>query len=79
MEPTGLGALGYDAAAVLVDAIKRAGKTDTDAVRSAIAETKNFEGVTGSITIDPQRNAQKSAVVLKIEGGKAKFAATVQP
>ena len=79
MEPTGLGALGYDAAAVLVDAIKRAGKTDTDAVRAAIADTKNFEGVTGSITIDPQRNAQKSAVVLKIEGGKAKFAATVQP
>lgn len=79
MEPTGLGALGYDAAAVLVDAIKRAGKTDTDAIRAAISDTKNFEGVTGTITIDPQRNAQKSAVVLKIEGGKAKFAATVQP
>lgn len=79
VEPTGLGALGYDAAAVLVDAIKRAGKTDSDALRAALADTKNFEGVTGAITIDPQRNAQKSAVVLKIEGGKAKFAATVQP
>ena len=79
MEPTGLGALGYDAAAVLADAIKRAGKTDTEALRAALADTKNFEGVTGSITIDPQRNAQKSAVVLKIEGGKAKFAATVAP
>lgn len=79
IEPTGLGALGYDAAAVLIDAMKRAGKTDSDALRSALADTKNFEGVTGAITIDPQRNAQKSAVVLKIEGGKAKFAATVQP
>jgi branched-chain amino acid transport system substrate-binding protein len=78
-EPTGLGALGYDAAAVLVDAIKRAGKTDSDALRAALSDTKGFEGVTGAITIDPQRNAQKSAVVLKIEGGKAKFAATVQP
>ncbi|MBK7585315.1 MAG: ABC transporter substrate-binding protein [Myxococcales bacterium] len=79
IEPTGLGALGYDAAAVLMDAIKRAGKTDSDALRTAITATKGFEGVTGMITIDPERNAQKSAVVLKIEGGKAKFAATVAP
>jgi branched-chain amino acid transport system substrate-binding protein len=79
VEPTGLGALGYDAAAVLMDAIQRAGKTDSDAIRRALAETKGFEGVTGTITIDAHRDAQKSAVVLKIEGGKAKFAATVQP
>lgn len=78
-EPTGLGALGYDAAAVLADAMKRAGSFDPQKVRDAIAATKGFEGVTGAITIDPERNAQKSAVVLKVEGGAAKFAATVQP
>ncbi len=78
-EPTGLGALGYDAAAVLFDAIKRAGKLDTKAIRDALAATKDFAGVTGKITIDPQRNAQKSAVVLKITGGKAKFESVVEP
>ncbi len=79
VEPTGLGALGYDAASVLFDAMKRAGKTEPGPVRDALAATKDFEGVTGKITIDKGRNAEKSAVVLKINGGKAKFAATVAP
>jgi len=78
-EPTGLGALGYDAAAVLVDAMKRAASVEAKALRDALAQTRNFEGVSGKITIDAQRNAQKSAVVLKIEDGKAKFEATVAP
>ncbi len=78
-EPTGLGALGYDAAGVLLDAMKRAGTVDPKAVREALAATKGFEGVTGKISIDAQRNAQKSAVVLKITGGKSKFESVVEP
>jgi branched-chain amino acid transport system substrate-binding protein len=77
--PSGLGALGYEAAEVMVDAIRRAGKDDPTAIRDAIAQTKDFAGVTGKITIDAQRNAQKSAVVLKIEGGKAKFETSIAP
>ncbi len=77
--PTGLGALGYEAALVLIDSIKRAGKNDPGAIRDAIAATKDFEGVTGKITIDAQRNPQKSAVVLKVEGGKAKFETSIAP
>jgi branched-chain amino acid transport system substrate-binding protein len=79
IEPTGLGALGYDAAAVLMDAMTRAGRLDSDAVRVALGQTKNFQGVTGTITIDSHRDAQKSAVVIKIEGGKGKYEATVEP
>jgi branched-chain amino acid transport system substrate-binding protein len=78
-EPTGLGALGYDAAIVLFDAIRRAGKTDPEAVRNALAETKNFEAVSGTISINKDRDAEKSAVILAIEGGKAKYRATVKP
>jgi len=78
-EPTGLGALGYDAAAVLIDAIRRAGKTEPAALRDAIAATKGFEGVSGTITIDAQRNAEKSAVVIKIAGGTGKYETTVAP
>ncbi|MES1174005.1 MAG: ABC transporter substrate-binding protein [Myxococcales bacterium] len=77
--PTGLGALGYEAALVLIDSVARAGKTDPTAIRDAIAATKDFEGVTGKITLDAQRNAQKSAVVLKVDGGKAKFEASIAP
>jgi branched-chain amino acid transport system substrate-binding protein len=77
--PSGLGALGYEAAEVLVDAIRRAGKNEPSAIRDAIAQTKDFEGVTGKITMDAQRNPQKSAVVLKVEGGKAKFETSIAP
>ena len=35
--------------------------------------------LTGKITIDAKRDAQKSAVVIKIEGGKGKYETTVEP
>ncbi|GAB4467225.1 MAG: ABC transporter substrate-binding protein [Armatimonadaceae bacterium] len=77
--PSGLAALGYDAMMVLADAIKRAGSTDRAAIRDAIAQTKDFPGVTGNITIDENRNANKPAVVLQIEGDKFVYKKTIEP
>lgn len=78
-EPTGLGALGYDGVMVIADAIKRAGKVEPAAIRDALAATKDFVTVTGKITMDKDRNPEKSVVVLKIDGGKAKYEALVNP
>ena len=78
-EPTGLGALGYDAGGVLVEALRAGGDAGPAALRDRLAAVKDFDGVTGKISIDAGRNAQKSAVVLKIENGKPKYEATVQP
>jgi branched-chain amino acid transport system substrate-binding protein len=77
--PSGLAALGYDAMMVLADAIKRAGSIEREKVRDAIAGTKDFPGVTGNITIDPNRNANKPAVVLQIHGNEFVYKATVKP
>ncbi len=78
-EPTALAANGYDAAGVLADSISRA-KTDTpEGIRDAIAETKDYPGVTGNTTIDPDRNAKKQIVVVQIKGGKHTFKAVVAP
>ncbi len=79
--PDGLAAMGYDAALVLVDALKRsANPTDRKALRDAIAATKNFRGITGVITIDENRNASKPAVMLKIaDAGSLKFVKRVEP
>jgi branched-chain amino acid transport system substrate-binding protein len=77
--PDALAALGYDAARILIDAISRAGSTDGAKIRDAIAATKDFPGVTGMITINKERNAVKSAVVLKVENGKYLLAETVKP
>ncbi len=77
--PDALAALGYDAAMVAVDAMKRATTLDRASVRDAIAATKNFPGVTGTITLDEHRNASKPAVVLEVGKGKTKYVATIAP
>lgn len=77
--PDGLAAMGYDAALVLADSLERAKSDSADDLRNAISETKDFQGVTGKITIDQNRNAVKAATVLKVEKGVQKFAATVNP
>jgi branched-chain amino acid transport system substrate-binding protein len=77
--PDAMAALGYDSAAILVDAMKRAGTTDGAALIKALAATKDFPGVTGVISIDPNRNASKPAVILTIKDQKFKFLQTVNP
>lgn len=72
-------ALAYDAVMILADAIKRAGTTERRAVRDALAQTKNFNGVTGQITINAERDATKPAVVLQIKGNDFVYRSTVQP
>jgi branched-chain amino acid transport system substrate-binding protein len=71
--------LGYDAASILFDAIKRAGSTDGAKVRDAIASTKDFPGITGKITLDKDRNAVKPAVVLQVKDGKLQYVETITP
>ncbi len=75
--PDAMAALGYDTARILADALGRAGSTDGPGLRDAIAATKGFEGVTGKISMDEQRNARKDAVVLEIKGGKFRYHKTV--
>jgi branched-chain amino acid transport system substrate-binding protein len=77
--PDALAACGYDSALVLVDALKRAGATEGPKVRAALAATKDFKAVTGTITINPQRDASKAAVILQVRGGQFKYLETVEP
>jgi branched-chain amino acid transport system substrate-binding protein len=77
--PDAMAALGYDAARILADAMKRAGSTDSAALRKAIAETKDFAGVTGRISIDQNRNALKPITIIKIGDGKFHFAQRIGP
>jgi branched-chain amino acid transport system substrate-binding protein len=74
--PDGLAALGYDGARLLFDAMERAASLSGKDLAAAIAATKNFQGVTGSITIDKDRNAEKVAVMLEIVNGELKYVTT---
>jgi branched-chain amino acid transport system substrate-binding protein len=64
---------------LIADAIGRAGSTEGNRIRDALAATKDFPGVTGSITMDADRNPIKPAVVLKVEGGRFRFADSIAP
>jgi branched-chain amino acid transport system substrate-binding protein len=77
--PDAMAALGYDSAMILADAIRRAGTTDSVALRPSIAATKDFEGVTGRISLDASRNASKPAVILTIRDGGFHFVDRVAP
>jgi len=77
--PDALGALGYDSANMLIHAIQSAGVVDSTKIRDALAQTKDFDGVTGKITIDADRNPTKPAVVLRVKDGKLEFVETVNP
>lgn len=72
-------ALGADAYFLLIDAIKRAGSADGTKIREALANTKDFRGVSGTITMGEEGNPIKSMVINKVEGGKFVYVTTVNP
>jgi branched-chain amino acid transport system substrate-binding protein len=76
-EPSSLAAQGYDAARLLYDAMSRATGLAPDPIKDAIAGTKGFQGATGTINIDNNRNAQKPVVVVQIKGAKFTYNSTV--
>jgi branched-chain amino acid transport system substrate-binding protein len=76
--PDALATLGYDAMTIMLDSIKRAGKTDGKAIRDAMKAT-DLGVVSGQVKFDPDRNPVKSAVIIEIKGGKQVYRATVNP
>ena len=78
-EPNVNAALGYDAYMIVIDAIKRAGKVDTNAITAALAATKGFVGVTGNTTINPTHDAEKPVGVVLIKNGKKTYKGSIIP
>ncbi|MGN6724405.1 MAG: ABC transporter substrate-binding protein [Tepidisphaeraceae bacterium] len=77
--PDALAALGYDAGKILFDAMKRAKSLDGRDLAAAIAATKDLKVATGTISMDANRDAIKSAVILQIKDGRPQFVTTVKP
>ena len=77
--PDSMAPLAYDATFIVAEAITRAGTTEGPKLRDALAATKNFPGVTGRTSIDAQRNATKSAVMITVQNGKPTYVETIDP
>lgn len=71
-------ALGYDAARIICDALKRAPSLNGKEIAAALSKIKDYPGVTGTITIDAERNAQKSIVVVQVKAGQPRLVTTLE-
>ncbi len=69
-EPDAFNALGYDAAMFVADGIRRAEDLSGESLKKALEGTTNFEGVTGTISVDENHNAVKKLVVIELKDGK---------
>jgi len=78
-EPNAFHALAADAYFVLWDAMIRAGSTKGEAVRAALATTKNFEAISGKLTIGEDGNAVKPMVINVVRNGRFEYLTTVNP
>jgi len=76
--PDALAVLAYDGMNILLDAIKRAGKTNNEAIRDAL-KTTDLACVGGQIRYDENRNPVKSVVIIEMKGGQQVYRATVEP
>jgi branched-chain amino acid transport system substrate-binding protein len=72
-------ALAYDTTMLLAAAITRARSTDRKKIRDAIANTRGFQGVTGTISFNDRGDPVKSAVFMEIKNGKAHYLKTLEP
>jgi branched-chain amino acid transport system substrate-binding protein len=72
-------ALGGDCYFLLRQAMEKAGGVDGTKVAQALAETKDFPGVTGLVTMGPDHNPIKAVVVIKVDRGKFAYQTTIQP
>ena len=78
-KPGSFAALGYDSLGIVADAMKRAKSLKPTDIRDALVATKNYQGITGTITFDENRNPKKSAVVLEATPSGYVFHSRVNP
>ncbi len=79
--PSRVAALSYDAYYMLAKAIDRSKSLRPSHIRSSLAESKDFEGVTGKITMDKNREAIKEPFLfeMKSKGNQYRFVSIKEP
>ena len=77
--PDAFAALSYDATMMIIEAIKRAGVEDSVKVKDELAKTKDYQGVSGSITLDEKHNAVEGVVIIEMKNGIQAFKEKIKP
>ena len=66
-------ALGYNCYNIILDALTRAGKADTEALTAALAATKNLPTALGVLSINETHDAEMPVGIIKYMDGKRKY------
>jgi branched-chain amino acid transport system substrate-binding protein len=69
-EPDMFAAQAYDAAKILLSAIKNANGAGGEALQAEMAKTRDFPGITGNTSFAENGDAVKDIIILKVENGK---------
>ena len=72
-------ALGYDLAYFLTDSLKRAGEVNSDKLKTALAETNDFKGITGHFSMDENHTPRKAITILEVKNGETTFLKKLDP
>ena len=78
-EPGAFHAMGYDLGYFFADAVERAGEASPEKIRDAMAETVDFKGITGTLSIDENHNPVKAVTILELVNGEPKFLKKLEP
>lgn len=78
-DPDAFAALAYDATKLFLAALTRAGVTDSEAIRLALLETRDFLGVTGMMTYAGAQTPHKDVPLVRVKNGSFVFETTVRP
>lgn len=78
-DPDAFNALGYDMAYMVVDALERAGEADREKLTEALASTKDFKGITGTLSMDEFHNPIKAVTILEIKDGVPTYLMKQEP
>lgn len=76
--PDSMAAMGYDAAYLLVDGIKRANSTDPKKISEALAATKNFKSLSGEMSLNATHDAVRGVVIIEMKDGKQVYKDTIR-
>ncbi len=78
--PDDVAALTYDSFGLLKQAIQKADKIDSEAIRAGLAGITKYEGITGTMQFkEGSGDPVKSAVILKIKDGKFTYFTSAAP
>ena len=78
-KPSAHAALGYDSFNIILQSLQKIKSDNSEKITESLSRVKDFNGITGSITMDKNHNPIKPAVILEYVPNGYKFITSISP